>query len=77
MLTDPAAPTTTNPLPVMWGGPDPLLAAVRTVPLLGSLLPAPQSVRWDVPATYRITLRRRDARHPNGCYEAVLLDTAP
>jgi hypothetical protein len=47
------------------------------MPLLGSLLPAPQFVRWDMPATYRINLRRMDARHPDGCYEAVLLDAAP
>jgi hypothetical protein len=47
------------------------------MPLLGRLLPPPQSVRWDVPATYRIELRRVGAGKTNGCYEAVLLDVGP
>jgi hypothetical protein len=67
------------PLPLALAGPDPLLAIVRRVPLLGSLAPAPQAVHWDVAATYRAQLRATNEAlcGTPPCYEALLLDVAP
>lgn len=56
-----------------------LLAALRSLPLLGPLVPPPQAVRWDWVSTYRIQLRSTpcSSGEPADCYEAVLLDVAP
>jgi hypothetical protein len=78
-LNDPDVAATTEPLPLAWEDPSPALTVMRRVPLLGSLLPAPQTVDWWMVATYRVQLRATpDA--PCGattCYEAVLLDAVP
>jgi hypothetical protein len=74
---DPAP--TGGPLPLVRAGPDPLLAVVRRVPLLGGLLPVPQVVDWGEVVTYRVELRTT-ADEPCGagaCYEAMVLDAAP
>jgi hypothetical protein len=43
-------------LPVAGWEPDPLLAALRRLPLAGGLVPAPQAARWGALATYRVRL---------------------
>jgi hypothetical protein len=75
--TDPTA--TGAPLPLALAGTDPLLAIVRRIPLLGSFVPAPQVVHWDVAATYRVHLRATDEALCGGppCYEALLLEAVP
>jgi hypothetical protein len=78
VLTDPAGPGAVNPLPVRWGGPDPLLASLRAMPLVGRFVPGPQTARWGVLATYRVRLTVAAAHTlclSTVCYEAVLLDT--
>jgi hypothetical protein len=69
----------TEVLPLAYGAPNPLLAYLRGVPMLGSLVPPPQLLRWGVMATYRVQLRTASAGSCAylRCYEAVLLDTAP
>jgi hypothetical protein len=56
-----------------------LLASLRRIPLLGRLVPPAQEVRWGVPATYRVQLRRAAAKSCTSqlCIEAILLDPAP
>jgi hypothetical protein len=66
-------------LPLTAGAAAPLLAAVRRVPLLWRVLPAPQVVDWAAPATYRVQLLAApaaDCGHPP-CFRALLLDAAP
>jgi hypothetical protein len=75
-LTDTDEPATE---PLERGSPAPLLLALRRLPPLGGLLPAPQAVDWGEVATYRVELRAMPGE-PCGaatCYEAVLLDAAP
>jgi hypothetical protein len=77
-LSDPDLEVASEPL-LAWAAPDPLLAFVRRVPLLGGPLPAPQAVDWWEVATYRVELRAI-ADGPCGagtCYVAVVLDAAP
>jgi hypothetical protein len=78
-LIDPGAPRGTPGLALAWGGADPLLAALRRLPLIGRLAPRPQVLRWGAPATYRVRLRASDALAcaTPPCYEALLLDAAP
>jgi hypothetical protein len=78
-LTDAAVPAT-EPLPLERGSPAPLLAALRRLPPLGRLLPAPQALRWGADAAYRVWLRPAPADrcyHSPPCYAVVLLDAAP
>jgi hypothetical protein len=66
-------------LPVSMGKPNPLLAALRRLPLLGRLMPPLHTVRWGAVGTYQVYLRAA----PSGacaappCYQALLLDAAP
>jgi hypothetical protein len=55
------------------------LAWLRRVPVLGTLLPAPQVLHWGVVATYRVRLRAIPESSCGSvvCFEAVLLDSAP
>jgi hypothetical protein len=66
-------------LPLAWGRQDRVLAFLRRVPRVGRLVPAPQSVRWGVVATYRVQLRELPADSCSfaPCNEALLLDAAP
>jgi hypothetical protein len=65
-------------LPVTGWASDPLLAALRRLPLLGALLPRPQVVRWGALATYRVQLLpvAAGACSVAPCYRALLLDAA-
>jgi hypothetical protein len=57
----------------------PLLQLVRRLPVLGTLMPPPQRLRWGVMAVYRVRLAPVSPP-PWGaspCYEGVLLDAAP
>jgi hypothetical protein len=66
-------------LPLTVGPPNPLLASVRRLPLLGGLAPAPRAVHWGAVATYRVRLGAlpRSLCGTTPCYEARLLDAAP
>jgi hypothetical protein len=66
-------------LPVAGWEPDPLLAALRRLPLAGGLVPGPQVAREGVLATYRVRLVAAPAAacEASPCYEAFLLDAAP
>jgi hypothetical protein len=78
-LTDPGPSLAVDPLPLEWAGADPLLTAVRHLPLLGDFIPPPQVVHWEQVAVYRVQLRAA-AIGVCGippCYEALLLDAAP
>jgi hypothetical protein len=63
---------------VAWAGPDPVLAFLRRLPVLGALLPAPQVPHWGTVATYRVRLRvlAAGACLAPPCYEVQVLDAA-
>jgi hypothetical protein len=67
-----------DPLTLVRGEQPPGPALLRSLPLLGSLLPAPQSLHWGAVATYRVQLQAVAASScgTGKCFEA-LLDTAP
>jgi hypothetical protein len=75
-LRDPAPAATREQLDLTWAGGTPLLTFLRRVPLVGTIVPAPQVIRWDALAVYRVQLR---IEHPCSvtCAEAVLLDAVP
>jgi hypothetical protein len=66
-------------LPVAGWEPDPLLAALRRLPLVGGLVPGPRAVRRGVLATYRVRLQPAPAPvcDATPCYEVFLQDAAP
>ena len=66
-------------LSVRWGGGDPIILALRRIPLLGRLARLPQTVRWGTRATYRVRLAAAPGSSCTAglCFEAVLLDAAP
>jgi hypothetical protein len=78
-LTDPGPSLAVEPLPLEWAGTDPLLTAVRRLPLVADFIPPPQVVHWEQVAVYRVQLRAAAiglcGMPP--CYEVVLLDAAP
>jgi hypothetical protein len=61
-----------------YAGPDPLLAPLRRIPVLGMLVPAPQQILSDQPAVYRF---RMEALPPpclvDPCVWPVLVDAVP
>ncbi len=61
---------------LVWGPPDPLLAWLRSVPLLGRVVPAAQTVSWGRVAIYRIQLRKMAGRVCPERDAAVLVDAA-
>jgi hypothetical protein len=74
----PAMPMAVEPLSLAHTGLTPWFARLRGVPILGGLLPAPQTLRFGAVATYRVQLRAR-ARSICGagiCFEAALVDPA-
>jgi hypothetical protein len=77
VAVDAAAPV--DPLPLAWAGVDPLRTYLRRLPVLDSLAPPTQAVRWGVGAVYRIRLRAAPAGScaVPPCYQALLLDAAP
>lgn len=74
-LVDVGGAPGTPPLALAWGQPDPLLTALRRLPLVGSLAPRPQWPHWGAVGLYRIQLRRRPGRPDSA--DAVLLDADP
>jgi hypothetical protein len=65
-------------LPLGWGGPDPLHAALHHLLFLGRLIPPAQEPHWGVVATYRVRLDAAPGASCSRavCYTAVLLDVA-
>jgi len=55
-LIDPQVPSGMARLSLGWGRPDPLLAGLRRLPLVGRLAPRPQRPRWGATAVYRVQL---------------------
>jgi len=56
ILVDPHSPEPSAGLALAYGAPDPLWVALRRVPLIRSLVPRPQLLRWGQLATYRVRL---------------------
>lgn len=84
------APQAPNPeLTLLVGTPDPLLSRLRQIPLLKSLLPQPQAMRFGKGAVYRVRVERVPttsmsalctrvrAQHSQQCFNLVLLDADP
>lgn len=65
-------------LAVAWTGPDPLSSFLRRLPVVGTLVPAPQVPHWETVATYRVRFHVPAAGTcPSpSCYEAMVLDSA-
>lgn len=59
-----------------WGHPDPLLALLRRLPVVGRWAPQPQRLYWDRKAIYRLQIDRVPDGQDVGTV-AVLLDAAP
>jgi hypothetical protein len=74
-LRDPDPAATRKQLDLTWADCTPLLSFLRHMPLLGTMVPAPQVIRWDAPAVYRVQLRI-ERPCSVACGEAVLLDAA-
>jgi hypothetical protein len=74
-----ADPRRVEVLPLAEGVPNPLLAILRRVPLLSTVMPPPQQLRWGAVTTYRVRVRLAPASSCSilPCYEVVLLDAAP
>ena len=75
-LSDPGAPQWAAHVLLIRGPPDPLLAALRHLPLLGYLAPRPQAPRLEQAAVYRIQLSTLPRSAWSSCEVAVLLDAA-
>lgn len=73
------APSGTT-LPLVMGQADPLPAALRRLPVLGSLAPAPQRLRFGAAATYRVRVQAAPSHTylclAPPCYLLVLVDAA-
>ncbi len=72
ILVDPSNPNPSAGLALAWGAPDPLWAALRRFPLVVSIAPRPQTLRWGRLATYRVRLHASRGCH--ACALALLLD---
>jgi hypothetical protein len=70
--------STVGALPLSLGTGSRLLATLRSIPLVGTLAPAPQVPRWGAMATYRVQLRAAPAGScpVPPCYAVLLLDAA-
>jgi predicted ribosomally synthesized peptide with SipW-like signal peptide len=64
------------PVLLGWEPPPPLLALLRSAPLIGVLAPGPQSVNWGRPGQFRVQLRAAScvAGAQDPCYEAAVVD---
>lgn len=78
-LMDPPASRPGSYLLLSMGPPNPLLALLRRLPLVGRFMPGPQLLRWTTPAIYRIQIQGTagTSRGVPARYEALLLDAAP
>jgi hypothetical protein len=63
-------------LPLVQGRQDAVPAFLRRLPLVGTVVPAPEVLQWYTIATYHVHLQIEQLC-PSTCYTAVLLDTAP
>jgi hypothetical protein len=68
-----------DPLTLVPGALPPVLAVLRRLPLLGTLVLAPQVLHWGAPATYRIRLQAvpESICGISNCCKPLLLDAAP
>jgi hypothetical protein len=75
-LVDPHQAGALPPLVLEWGSADPVLDALRRLPVVGRLAPRPQRLHWGEMAVYRIRL---DGFAPEGrgSLQGVLLDADP
>lgn len=65
------------PSMILWLGrrpPEPLRTALGHLPLLGALVPAPQTPRLGIPATYSVQILARPACVGQICFDATLLN---
>jgi hypothetical protein len=78
LIADPG-PQAGPPLTLQWGAPDPVLARLRMLPLVGGLVPRPQELDLGQPAVYRIQVQAQPCPTWRGgvCDVGVLLDAAP
>jgi hypothetical protein len=76
VLVDPAPAPSTQPLAIVWGRPDPVLAALRQVPLVGAVVPPPQHLQPGSTAVYRVQVLAPTGRASAGG-SVVLLDAEP
>jgi hypothetical protein len=65
------------PLPLFRPAPQPLLTRVRSLPVLGTLLPQPPGLPLFTPARFRVRLLAPPAGAGAACYGALLLDAVP
>jgi hypothetical protein len=65
------------PLPLVRPAPPPLLTRVRSLPLLGALLPQPPELPLFTLARFRVRLLAPPAGAGTDCYAALLLDAVP
>lgn len=65
-------------LPLGWAAPSPWRAFLRRIPLLGTMVTAPQQVRWGTVATYLVRVRPAPCTVGGtlSCYWALLVDAA-
>ncbi len=75
-LVDPGRAGGVRLLYLQWGSADPLLAALRRLPLLGRLVPQPQRPQVGRLAIYRVRLVGLST-NPSGSTDLVLLDADP
>jgi hypothetical protein len=76
MLVDADVPPSSLALNVVMGPEDPLLAALRRVPLLGALAPGAQSLQLKVTKVYHIQVRLPCPVTCARYVQAILLDAA-
>ena len=75
-LVDPGRSNSLRPLYLQWGSADPVLTALRRLPLLGRFAPPPQRLQVGLPAIYRVRLGGVSTG-PSGTTDVVLLDADP
>jgi hypothetical protein len=66
-------------LPLLWNAGSQWLSRLPRLPLLGSVVPAPQAIQWSMVATYRVQLLAVAASRRGGApyYAALLQDATP
>jgi hypothetical protein len=74
ILVDATPGQRANALPLAWSNASRLVVFLRRLPLLGSIVPAPQQLRWSALAIYRVRVQAKmcgPAQQPP-CFEALL-----
>jgi hypothetical protein len=72
ILVDPGRPDPSAGLILAWSAPDPLWNTLRRLPLVGSIAPRPQTLRWGRLTTYRVRLQA--SHRCRACAVVLLLD---